>query len=105
MFEDLSNLMSISVVILKKIFNNLIYCICHSVLESYLNKSTYSSVDIGIGKLNIHINNDELEYKFIPSLKLENELVKTLQSKTSPLVSQCETVLTNKVNLTYKDLL
>jgi len=55
MINDLAKITTIPVFTLKKLCTNLILCICHRVLENYLNKETETSADIGIGKLNISI--------------------------------------------------
>lgn len=105
MLQDLSTITTIPLFTLKKLFNNLSLCICHRILENYLNKQSDTCVDIGIGKLSIQIEDDSIRYKFIPSYKFEQNLIKTLKSKQSPLLDQAEEVLVNKILNTYKELL
>ena len=65
MINDLARITTISVLTLKKLFNNLSMCICHRVLENYLDKKIDTVVDIGIGKLAISMESDCIFYKFI----------------------------------------
>lgn len=105
MINDLARITTISVLTLKKLFNNLSMCICHRVLENYLDKKIDTVVDIGIGKLAISMESDCIFYKFIPSQKFESMLVETINTKTSPLVAYAEDILISKVKNAYKELM
>ena len=105
MIDDLAKITTIPVYTIKKLFNNLIICICHKVLENYLDKITDTCVDLGFGKLCLSIEEDEIIYKFIPSQKFESTLIDTLKTKQSPLITKAEKILTNKIINTYKELL
>lgn len=105
MIEDLARITTIPVFTLKKLFNNLGYCICHKVLENYLEKNVDTCVNIGIGKLSISILDNSILYKFIPSQKFEQNLVDTIKNKESPLVNHAEDILIDKITNTYKELL
>lgn len=105
MIEDLARITTIPVFTLKKLFNNLCFCICHKVLENYLEKNLDTCVNIGIGKLSISIIDGQILYKFIPSQKFEQILIDTIKNKQSPLVNKTEDILIDKIITTYKELL
>ena len=105
MIDDLAKITTIPVFTLKKLCTNMILCICHKVLENYQNKETDTSADIGIGKLNISIQDNEVLYKFVPSYKFEQLLIETLKTKQSPLITKAEEILVTKVTNTYKELM
>lgn len=105
MINDIAKITTIPVFTLKKLCANLILCICHVVLENYLNKEVETTADIGIGKLNISIQENEILYKFIPSYKLEQCLVDTINTKQSPLITKAEELLVSKITNTYKELM
>ena len=105
MINDLAKITTIPVFSLKKLCTNMILCICHRVLENYLNKETETTADIGIGRLNISIQEDEILYKFIPSYKFEQSLIETIDTKKSPLITKAEEILVTKVTNTYKELM
>ena len=50
MINDLAKITTIPVFSLKKLCTNMILCICHRVLENYLNKETETTADIVITK-------------------------------------------------------
>lgn len=75
--------------------------ICHCV---YDNPGEVVILDIGIGRLSLGIEGDEIKYKFIPSPKMENMLKETLQNKKDLLTNMIEDRLTNRLLSTYKDL-
>ena len=103
-FEQISKITTIPVLTLKKLFSNIQKYICHVVLENFLNKQTESAVDIGFGKLCILVEDDSVFFKFFPSQKFENQIINTIQTKESPLVTEAEDILVQKIVNTYKDL-
>lgn len=105
MINDLAKITTIPIFTLKKLCINIVLCICHNVLEHYLNKEVDTTADIGIGKLNISIQENEILYKFIPSHKFEQLLLETIRTKQSPLITKAEQVLVTKVTNTYKELM
>ena len=80
-------------------------CICDYILEAIENDEDIVSIDIGIGMLYINISADEISYKFIPNKKLEKKIVKTIETRESPLVTQIENKLNQRILNTYKELL
>lgn len=77
--------------------------ICQCILESQLDNST-CQIDIGIGQLIIIEDNNELIFKFIPSNKLQSDIIKTLDTGVSPLQLEIEKSSTEKVIKIYKEL-
>ena len=52
----------------------------------------------------ILIIEDEIQYSFSPSTSLEKSMIKTIETKQSPLVNKLEINLENKINSTYKGI-
>lgn len=103
--EDLVTLTNLPISLLKKLVNYTIYCICHNVHENSLKLNNVSEVDIGIGKLYILLEDETIQYKFIPSKFFEDNLVWTIRNNKSPLTKVAEEKLEEKIKETYKELL
>ena len=103
--QDLSKLTGVSQLTFEKLVNILNSCICHAVFESKLDKETVTEINLGIGHLLISNENNELLFKFIPSSKLEKQLIETLKTNTSPIVEQLEQQLQIKIENVYKEFL
>lgn len=80
------------------------YCICNSVYESKLSCEPITSMNIGIGILQVENTGKSLNYKFIPSQQLEKSLVKTITTDENPLITKLETTFTQRIVKTYKDM-
>lgn len=80
-------------------------CIGHTVWESLTKSEGITEIDIGIGVLYIKLAEDNLKYKFIPSVNLEAMLQSTITTKTSPLINSAECSINKKIENTYKELL
>lgn len=102
---DLEVVTSVSKSLLKKFVSPAIYCIGHAVAETLQEKQTITTVDIGIGKLVINIQGDQLLYRFTPSKDLEACLVNTVVSGCSPIAEKLDTTLQGKIEKVYKELL
>lgn len=91
------------------VFSKLIYLselsICDDINELDMSSDNILELDIGIGKICFLITEDSLQYQFIPSKSLENSIIKTLETKSNPLVTSTETSLETKILKTYKELL
>lgn len=91
------------------VFSKLIYLselsICDDINELDMSSDNVLDLDIGIGKVYFMITEDTLQYQFTPSKSLENAIVKTLETKSNPLVKTAETNLETKIVKTYKELL
>lgn len=103
--KDISSLTLIKESILKSISNIIEDSICHYILEAISLDEDVIIIDFGFGLLNINISSDELEYKFIPSKKLEKKILKSINTNNSPLVSSIEKKLNKRIINTYKELL
>lgn len=79
--------------------------IAYSVLENISDKTTLTEVDIGIGILYIKLEEDNILYKFIPSIELENKVSETVCGKYSPIIGKVEKRLKNKILNVYKELM
>lgn len=101
--EDLSKLTSISPNYIQLIFDKLSACICYNVHEQIKNKLDYIEVDIGIGTLLLYIKEDNVLYKFIPSEKLENDIIYTINNNQDILISKLENSLQDKIIAAYKE--
>lgn len=105
MIEDLAKITTIPVQTLQRLLMNAVYCICHSVLENFNNKEAASQVDIGFGKLSVLVEDNKIQYKFIPSQKFNQTMIETINSNTSPLIKYAEDILNSKLINTYKELM
>lgn len=103
--NDLATLTTIPQATLVKLMDKMGWCICNLVEESSLNSDSITEIDLGIGKLILNIENNEIEYKFIPSTKLESNIIKTIKEKKNPLLNKLETSLADRIINTYKDMI
>ena len=103
--EDLSKVTCISKSFFNSMSNSAVKCIGHCVYESMLRKNTFTSIDIGIGKLYISTENNEVRYKFIPSKYLEDMIEWTLRNNSSPVITQVENNIEERILNVYKELL
>jgi hypothetical protein len=104
MLEDISALTTIPLASLEKIFNKGIMTICDDVEDTLNHKENECEVDIGIGKMRIQINEENIKYKFIPSGKLEKQVLQTVQEGKNPLETQLEAELSKRIMNVYKEL-
>lgn len=102
--ENLSTITTIPYHTLQKLFNELSWIICDSLEESCINNQEYASIDIGIGTIDIAVVDDSVQYRFVPSSKLEDSVRETIENKKSPLVSNIEKSIVKRIVNTYKDL-
>ena len=102
--EDLSTITTIPPASLRKLFEKVGWCICNGVVESKLNDEDITEINLGFGTLIISVENNHIEYKFIPSSKLEKGLVESIVNKRNPLVVNLEETFANRILKTYKDM-
>ena len=102
---DLATLTTIPLASLERLSDLAMSCICHSVEESFIEGETITTIDIGIGKLGIKLENNTILYKFIPSIEFESNIKQTVLSGKSPLTLQVEATLKDKITKTYKDFI
>ena len=103
--DDICEITTIPPASMHKLFDKIGWCVCNSVYESKLANDTYCECNIGLGNLIISMQDNMLQYKFIPSMKFENELVATLKTGKNPLEIKLEETFVNRILKTYKDML
>ena len=79
--------------------------ISHNIYEDIILHNDISEIDIGIGKLLIKLNSDEVEYKFIPHKDMEKIIITTITKDKDYLESAIENKIYTKIKSAYKDLL
>ena len=104
LLEDLSILTTIAKYNLDNLTEKSISIITHDVLESMQDGEDITSIDIGIGVLNILHNHNEIKYKFVPSKKLDDNIYLTCKTGESKLSLDIDTALGERIQSTYKDL-
>lgn len=102
--QDLSILTTIPYNNVQKLFDMVGDIIAYDLQESIKNKESKVSIDIGIGVLNLTLDNDEIHYKFIPSNKFEQELIDVVTNGNLNLIDNIEQTISKRVMSTYKDL-
>lgn len=102
--SDMSNLTTLPISLLQQLSDKVEFIILHSIYESIICHENITEIDIGIGCLNILQENDCIKYKFIPSKKFEQDIIKTVKEKQSPLTMTIENTLQKKIIDVYKEL-
>lgn len=105
LIDDISSLSLIKPSILNKLVDISQSCLCDYVDNMSILEDSLVEVDIGIGTLNIFIEEDVIKYQFKPSKKLEKNLVQTVVDGNSQLTYKVEKKLNKKILNTYKELL
>lgn len=105
LIDDVATLTTIPIESLTKLNTKVIYCINEAVEEMLLSKEDSVDIDLGIGKLEIYIKDDELKYYFEPSDKLNTSVINTVKNKQNTLTNRLDALLVDRVTHTYKDLL
>ena len=105
LIDDISSLSLIKPSILNKLIDISQSCLCDYVDNMSILEDSLVEVDIGIGTLNIFIEEDLIKYQFKPSKKLEKNLVQTVVDGNSPLTYKKKKKLNKKILNTYKELL
>lgn len=102
---DVSKLSNIPSATLSKIQDLEKILIAQYISESILTDQETTEIDIGLGKLLIRVSDSEIKYKFIPSKALDQQLINTVNSKTSPLIDKLENSIQEKIMRTYKEMI
>ena len=103
--QDLSTLTTIPYRSLEKLISKSCWCICDAVEESTLQGKNITAIDIGIGQLVVQVIDNSIQYKFIPSSRLEKYMVDTVVNKKNPMTVNLESTFVNRIVKTYKDLI
>ncbi len=104
LLNDISNIYSIRASIMTKLSELAELCICDYLVEAKLSEDDLVEVNIGIGKICFIMLEDSIEYRFVPSTKLEKLIIKSIASMKSPIINASEQGLENKLVSTYKEL-
>ena len=102
--NDVATITTIPPTSLRKLIDKMSWCICNAVEESRLSNIESTIVNIGFGQLIIAVEDNQIQYKFIPSSKLERGLVDTIINKKNPLIVNLEETFANRIVKTYKDM-
>ena len=105
LIKDVSLLTDVSENTLKKFLNVSDYVIGHCIYESLCRKEDVVSIDIGVGQLDIKIDENKLHYRFIPSKDLEKLIIQTVTTNSSPMLTKLDNKLQEKIDRAYKELL
>ena len=100
--KDLSAITSLPSTLLDSLIDKAKMCISYST--SNLKSGDTVSIDIGLGALQIHLEGEELYYKFIPSKKLDESIRASINGKVE-LISTGEEVLVSRIKNVYRDLI
>lgn len=103
--EDIAKLTGLSINCINNIFRMEQECICYDVQESLLEKKKYTDIDIGIGLLTIYVEDESIQYKFIPSHSLEEDILATVNCGEAPIIHHLEESIKSKILSAYKELL
>ena len=102
--KDLSTITTIPYNSIVKLMDKLGWVISDCVEESTIKGEDYAQIDLGIGKLDIAVVDDEVHYRFVPSSRMEENIRQTIENKKNPLVCKTEEALVNKIVNAYKNL-
>ena len=102
--EKVQKLTTIEDATLKRLNNLVECCIVDAVYESVLANDDCVEVDLDFCKIIISKSNNELRYKFVPSAKLEENIVKAIKEKKNSLDDIVLDKLKSSLLSTYKDL-
>lgn len=103
--DDMCQITTIPTASMNKLFDKVGFCIANAVYEGYLNDQSIVDINLGIGNLIISIDNNQLVYKFVPSAKLEKNIVDSIRNNKNPLDIKLEETFANRILHTYKDML
>lgn len=101
--KDVSTLTTIPVSNLVNVVNDAMLCIAHDVAEAKNNGENTVDIDVGCGTLTIAFDSDEVRYRFVPNLKMKR-LIFSATEGVSPILSDAENAITERVLKAYKEL-
>lgn len=102
--NKLSTLTTISESVFSKLEDKIEWCISDCIEDSLINNSDGFILDLGFGKLIVDISNN-VRYKFIPSQRLEKDIINIFNGKPSSLTANVEKSLVTKLKNIYKTFL
>ena len=102
MRDDLSVLTTVPASTFSKLENKIEWCISDAIEQAILNKEDNVEIDLGFGLLLISFTNNEIRYKFKPSVKFEKTVTDTIIKEQNVLTSNIENSLITKLTNVYK---
>ena len=102
--EKVQQLTTIEDVTLKRLSNLVENCMVDAVYEGVLSNDDVVEIDLDFCKIVISKSNNELRYKFVPSAKLEEDIIKAIKEKKNSLDDVILDKLKSSLLSTYKDL-
>ncbi len=102
--NDISKITTIPGRTMDKLISKMDWCICDAVEESIIKGNELTIVNIGMGLLYISTENNQVQYKFVPSPKLERYVTDTVVNRKNALVVNLESTFVNRITKTYKDM-
>lgn len=103
LIKDISVLTTIPESTLNSIVKKCMECISHNIVECKHGLKSDCEIDIGLGILYINIINDSVQYKFIPSKKLEDIIANAILYNEDLLQNLIENTLQEKLKNIYKE--
>ena len=105
LIDDLSTLTTIPATNLNQLVQKSVYCICDDIEEAVLGQHNMAEIDLGIGKLYVHIQDKLVQYKFIPNQALDSAVKDTIINHKNPLTDVAEETLVHRILNTYKSFI
>lgn len=103
--NDTSALTNIPIKTLNRISSLEEQCLVSTLYDQYKEGNKFLEANIGIGTLIIKDEDDNLQFKFIPSTTFKNNIVKMYKDETPKIINGVEVDLLNKVENFYKKFL
>jgi hypothetical protein len=89
---------------IKKIMDKMVYAIAEAVVEARITNQSVIELNIGLGTLFIKLEDDSIQYKFVPGEKLEESVKNSFINQQNLLEDVLDASLVNKLTNIYKDL-
>ena len=103
--KELNNLTSIPEKIFEKLSDNIMFLILQNLEETLIKKESICEIDLNLGTLIISIEEETLKFNFIPSKKLEKEILKTIENGENSMQEILINNMVSTLEKTYKELL
>ena len=102
--RNVSTITTIPKAQLDSVIDKEILCIVNDVVTKDSDESILD-FDVGVGTIKIKVDSTSIQYKFLPSIKLEKVLKQAVSTGQSPLQQMCEKQISDRVLSAYKELL
>jgi hypothetical protein len=102
--KDTAVLTTIPEKAIRKIVEKMIYSINEAVVEARLTGENMIELEIGLGTLIIRLEDDSIQYKFVPGEKLEESVKNSFINKQNLLEDVLDASIVNRLTNIYKDL-